>query len=401
MVALVGVLAGCQAGEFADPKHMRPVSASLQREIKAQDMEKTSPIFVRIFKEESELEIWKQKRSGKYALLETFDICKWSGELGPKFKEGDRQAPEGFYTVTPGLMNPNSSYYLSFNLGYPNAFDRAHDRTGSHLMVHGACSSAGCYAMTDEQMADIYALARDSFKGGQRDFQVQAFPFRMTPENMARHRDNKHFEFWQMLKKGYDHFEVAQVPPKIDVCDGQYVFNAQPTEPGARFAPRATCPQYELPPGIAMAFNRKQQSDAEAMAKIILAEEQRERRNAAIAAFFGSDEDNSTNGTAPAATATRTATARQTTTAPTGERQNAPTPTAVASAPAESAGQVEPLALNAQPNTGGTENEDEDSRAFGFFKRIFPFGSEDAPRQANVAQIGTPAPDAPRPIAKP
>ncbi|NNC27627.1 murein L,D-transpeptidase, partial [Salinisphaera sp. USBA-960] len=129
-------------------------------------------------KEESALEVWKQTRTGKYQLLDEFEICKWSGKLGPKFKEGDRQAPEGFYEITPALMNPNSSYHLAFNLGYPNSYDRSHGRTGSHLMVHGACSSRGCYAMTDEQVQDIYALARDSFKGGQRSFQVQAFPFR-------------------------------------------------------------------------------------------------------------------------------------------------------------------------------------------------------------------------------
>ena len=127
-------------------------------------------------------------RSGYHALLKTYPICRWSGELGPKIKEGDRQAPEGFYTITPGLMNPNSSYYLAINMGFPNAYDKAHGRTGAFLMIHGDCSSRGCYAMTDEQIAEIYALARESFLGGQRSFQIQAYPFRMTPINMAKHR---------------------------------------------------------------------------------------------------------------------------------------------------------------------------------------------------------------------
>jgi len=177
------------------PKDVRPVPPKLVNQMQSQGMKETSPIFVRIFKEESDLEIWKQQPNGKYALLKTYEICKWSGVLGPKIKEGDRQAPEGFYTVTPGQMNPQSSYYLSFNIGFPNAYDRAYGRTGSHLMVHGACSSSGCYSMTDEDAGEIFALARDAFKGGQRQFQIQAFPFRMAPENFARHRGDPNTNF--------------------------------------------------------------------------------------------------------------------------------------------------------------------------------------------------------------
>ena len=131
-------------------------------------MPKDSPILVRIFKEESELEVWKQDTTGRFALLKVYPICRWSGDLGPKVKEGDRQAPEGFYTITPGLMNPNSNYYLAINTGFPNAFDRANDRHGAFLMIHGDCSSRGCYAMTDEQIGEIYSLARESFLGGQQ-----------------------------------------------------------------------------------------------------------------------------------------------------------------------------------------------------------------------------------------
>ena len=109
-------------------------------DIKKRNMTKESPILVRIFKEESELEVWKEDRTGRFALLRTYPICRWSGELGPKIKLGDRQAPEGFYTITPGLMNPNSNYYLAINTGFPNAYDRANDRTGQFLMIHGDCS---------------------------------------------------------------------------------------------------------------------------------------------------------------------------------------------------------------------------------------------------------------------
>jgi murein L,D-transpeptidase YafK len=136
-----------------------------------------SAILLRIFKEESELEIWKEDKSGRFALFRAYPICRWSGELGPKIKAGDRQAPEGFYTITPGLMNPNSNYYLAINMGFPNAYDRANGRTGSFVMIHGDCASAGCYAMTDEQIGEIYALAREAFFGGQKRSRSRLFHF--------------------------------------------------------------------------------------------------------------------------------------------------------------------------------------------------------------------------------
>lgn len=250
------LLAGCQSNI---PKAMTPVPAILLTKMKVLGMDETAPIFIRIFKEESQLEVWKQKQNGEYALLTTYAICRWSGELGPKIQEGDYQAPEGFYTVTPSQMNPNSAYYLSFNIGYPNAFDRSLGRTGGNLMVHGACSSAGCYSMTDAQAAEIFALARDSFKGGQTSFQVHAFPFQMTPENMAKHHANKHFGFWQMLKAGYDHFEATRRIPKVDVCGRHYVFDAD--SGGLPFVANAACPPFSTPSVIATAVARKQASD--------------------------------------------------------------------------------------------------------------------------------------------
>jgi murein L,D-transpeptidase YafK len=192
---------------------MQPLSERMLADIENRNMAKESPILVRIFKEESELEVWKEDKTGRFALLRTYPICRWSGELGPKIKQGDRQAPEGFYTITPGQMNPNSNYYLAINTGFPNAYDRANDRSGAFLMIHGDCSSAGCYAMTDEQIAEIYSLARESFFGGQKSFQISAFPFRMTPLNMAKHRNSPHMAFWRMIKQGYDHFEVMRLEP--------------------------------------------------------------------------------------------------------------------------------------------------------------------------------------------
>jgi hypothetical protein len=187
--SLTLALAACGDRVAGGPnRHLAPIPPATLALMSAKGVSPGDPILVRIHKKESELELYKRGRDGRYALLKTYPICRWSGQLGPKQREGDRQAPEGFYTVTPAQMNPDSSLYLSFDLGYPNAYDRSHGRSGSHLMVHGSCSSAGCYAMTDEAISEVYALAREAFAGGQRGFQVQALPFRMTPENLAKHR---------------------------------------------------------------------------------------------------------------------------------------------------------------------------------------------------------------------
>jgi len=253
-ILLLG-LTGCQdALNSVSNKVEHPLPAKLVNKMKAHDMSTRSPIMMRIFKEEGILEVWKQKGNGRFDIIASYEICKWSGKLGPKFKEGDRQAPEGYYRIYPAQMNPNSSYYLSFNIGYPNSYDRSYGRTGSNLMVHGACSSAGCYSMTDEQVLEIYGFARDAFKGGQEYFLVEALPFRMTPENMARHRDSENFEFWKMLKTGYDHFELTKRPPKVDVCSRQYVFNQVPQIENAAFLANATCPPASVPTTLASAY---------------------------------------------------------------------------------------------------------------------------------------------------
>lgn len=268
-------LAGCNTDEMSlasNAKANKPVPEKLIAEIAAKDMDLQSPILVRLFKQEAELEVWKQTRSGQFALLKTYPICRWSGDLGPKVKEGDRQAPEGFYSITPGQMNPASSYYLSFNIGYPNAFDKSLGRTGSQLMVHGDCSSRGCYAMTDEQISDIYALGRESFFGGQRAFQVQAYPFKMTPVNMAKHRNNPNMPFWKMIKQGYDHFEVTKQEPKVEFCENKYVFD--PAVPANMSRPPVfnaamKCPVYSVAPEIADAVSRKQRDDDARTAELV------------------------------------------------------------------------------------------------------------------------------------
>jgi murein L,D-transpeptidase YafK len=268
-------LAGCNTDEISlanNAKANQPVPARLIADMADKDMDLQSPMLVRVFKQEAELEVWKQTRSGRFALLKTYPICRWSGDLGPKVREGDRQAPEGFYAITPAQMNPRSAYYLSFNTGFPNAFDKSLGRTGSELMVHGDCSSRGCFAMTDEQIAEIYALGRESFFGGQRSFQFAAFPFKMTPVNMAKHRANPNMPFWKMIKQGYDHFEVTRQEPKVEFCEQKYVFD--PAAPAGSTKPlvfnaSAKCPAYVIPDEIAGPVRAKEQQDDAKIAELI------------------------------------------------------------------------------------------------------------------------------------
>jgi murein L,D-transpeptidase YafK len=270
------LLAGCNSDEIGslatNAKANQPVPPKLLAQIDAKNMDLQSPILIRLFKQEAELEVWKQDRTGRFELLKTYPICRWSGDLGPKIREGDRQAPEGFYAITPAQMNPQSAYYLSFNTGYPNAYDRALGHTGSELMVHGDCSSRGCYAMTDEQISEIYALGRESFFGGQKSFQFQAYPFRMTALNLARHRNSPHVAFWKMIKEGNDHFEVTRQEPKVDFCEKKYVFDAVKAPDAKRepvFEASAKCPPYVVPDELAQAVREKQEADDAEYAKLV------------------------------------------------------------------------------------------------------------------------------------
>jgi murein L,D-transpeptidase YafK len=291
-LAAVVALAGCETDGLQYGKAMKSLSPEMVATLQQKNMPTESPILVRLFKEEAELEVWKQDAAGRYDLVKTYPICRWSGELGPKIREGDRQAPEGFYTITPAQMNPNSQFYLSFNMGFPNAYDKAWGRTGAHLMVHGDCSSRGCYAMTDDQIGEIYALARESFFGGQRAFQVQAYPFRMTPANFAKHRNNPNIAFWRMLKEGSDHFEITRQEPKVDVCEKRYVFNAeapqmstpadgiklgtpwggfqtaQQQQASLKFNPTGKCPAYQIPADVVAELKAKQRQDDQQIASL-------------------------------------------------------------------------------------------------------------------------------------
>ncbi len=254
-------LSGCVQEDYLprNSRHYVPLPTSTLNLMNEKGMTKEAPILIRSYKQESELEIWKRASDGKYALLKSFPMCRWSGQLGPKMREGDRQVPEGFYTLTPGQLNPNSSYYVAMNVGYPNALDKAYGRTGGLIMVHGACSSAGCMSMTDEQIAEIYALTREAFTGGQQQVQIQSMPFRMTPKNLAKFRADPNIAFWKNIKEGSDHFDVTKQEPKVAVCGKKYVFNA--TSKGGSFDASSACPPMEVEPSLASAVAEKKHED--------------------------------------------------------------------------------------------------------------------------------------------
>jgi murein L,D-transpeptidase YafK len=181
---------------------------------------------IRIFKRESELEVWMLK-DDRFQLYALHRICYWSGRLGPKEREGDRQAPEGFYAVGLGQLHHVGRHPRSLNIGFPNQFDRAAGRTGSYILVHGGCTSVGCFAMTDAVMEQIYAVSEQALFAGQESIQIQIFPFRMSDENLATQTGNKWYPFWTNLRQGYDAFESTRMPPNVGVCRRSYVITTQ------------------------------------------------------------------------------------------------------------------------------------------------------------------------------
>lgn len=263
------LLAGCdETGVGANSRAAAPIPPQTLALMQEKGTSQNAPVLIRTYKKESELEIWKMKADGRYALLKTYPMCRWSGQLGPKLREGDRQVPEGFYSITPAQMNPNSAYYLSFNVGYPNAYDRANGHSGGSIMVHGICSSAGCFSMTDPQIGEIYAIAREGFSGGQREIQMQSYPFHMTAENLAKYRLDQNIGFWRQLKEGADNFEVTSQEVTVGVCDKHYVFNATPAD-GSRFDPSGRCPQIKRNEEVRSLVAAKEKRDDSKLAELV------------------------------------------------------------------------------------------------------------------------------------
>jgi murein L,D-transpeptidase YafK len=199
-----------------------PDLARLDERLSGQGLRLGAPAFIRVFKLESELELWLEK-DGRFVRFATYPICLWSGRLGPKLKEGDLQAPEGFYTVASEQLNPNSRWHRAFNLGFPNAFDQAQGRDGSLIMIHGGCASIGCYAMTNPVIDELWRVVTAALDGGEPRVPVHVFPFRMSEANLMARRAERWSGFWTELKSGYDAFESDHIPPVVSVCHGRYV----------------------------------------------------------------------------------------------------------------------------------------------------------------------------------
>ncbi|MBS0857010.1 MULTISPECIES: peptidoglycan meso-diaminopimelic acid protein amidase [unclassified Tatumella] len=198
-----------------------PVSKQLKQQLLG------TQVFIQIFKEERTLDLYG-KIGNEYRLLDSFRICDFSGGLGPKRTEGDFKSPEGFYSVHFNQLKPDSHFYRAINLGFPNQFDRENGYSGNYLMIHGNCVSIGCYAMTNAYMDQIYTYVNAALRNGQSEVEVNIFPFRMTENNMQRHRDSAYISFWKQLKPGYDYFLKYKRPPTMTVSNGQYVLSQTP-----------------------------------------------------------------------------------------------------------------------------------------------------------------------------
>jgi murein L,D-transpeptidase YafK len=197
-----------------------PIIAPRLREIGAQAGD---PVFMRAFKTEKLLELWIQPRGrGRYVKFASWPICAASGALGPKLREGDKQVPEGFYGVPASAMNNASSYHLSMDTGYPNAFDRSLGRTGSEIMVHGRCASIGCLAMTDPVIDQVWTLVAAAHAQGQEAVPVHIFPFVMNEANVAARSNSPHAAFWRDLARVDAVFETTGRPAQVSMDGGRY-----------------------------------------------------------------------------------------------------------------------------------------------------------------------------------
>lgn len=204
-----------------------PDTAALKERLERAGVKSGSSMMLRIFKTSSEVELWMEK-DGAYILFATYPICNWSGTLGPKIREGDKQTPEGFYTITSRQLRHIGRWPRAMNLGFPNVYDEAKKRDGSYILMHGGCSSVGCFAMTNPVISEIYGLAQAAVRAGQRHIPVHVFPFRMTDENLAAHADAEWRDFWAEIKPAYDTFERTRRPPRISVCKARYVIQDAP-----------------------------------------------------------------------------------------------------------------------------------------------------------------------------
>lgn len=167
----------------------------------------------------------KSSKDSVYKVIQQYEICARSGKLGPKKAEGDKQVPEGFYHIN--RFNPQSKFYLSLGINFPNAYDLAHDYTGSDIFIHGKCETVGCLPMTDEWMKEIYLYALWAKDAGQENIPVYIFPFEMTDTNLEKHKpqvDESTFSFWKNIQEGYQLFHKNQQELRVSIENKKYIF---------------------------------------------------------------------------------------------------------------------------------------------------------------------------------
>lgn len=222
-ILLMGLTSVFAASNEIINKDKKPLPQYLAARMASLGLEAKSPIYIRVFKQENLLEIWKESAEGYYRPIAFYDICKQSGQLGQKRREGDRQVPEGFYTLSKEQLHPKSNYHLAFNIGYPNLRDRNNNYTGSLIMVHGNCLSVGCLAMGDDKIEEIYAFVREAFDGGAKTIPIHIFPFKMKDDKMAEFANHTEMPFWQQLKPAYDLFQSNYLPARIVTCGKDYI----------------------------------------------------------------------------------------------------------------------------------------------------------------------------------
>ena len=221
----VVIIIFCSSNVWATKRVSQETRDKLTHQLAIFGMSVGDEVLIRAFKKESRLELWvRLQKSRKFSLFKTYPICSYSGDLGPKLHEGDKITPEGFYGITKKKLNPYSRFYLSMNIGYPNAYDRQLSRTGSLLMIHGACDSMGCFAMSNYQIEEIYYLVESAINAGQKKVQVHIFPFHLTQEKLEVYKNNKWFAFWKQLQTGYLMFNRNKLSPKVEAINGRYVF---------------------------------------------------------------------------------------------------------------------------------------------------------------------------------
>jgi len=193
-------------------------------------------VFLRIFKRERQLELWVRPHDAEtFSLLKTYGICALAGELGPKRGQGDGQTPEGFYVID--FFNPQSEFYLSLHVNYPNRSDAIlgrRERLGGDIFIHGGCKTEGCLAVTDESIKELYWIAVEARSGGQTRIPVHIFPARLDAEEMQRldvafAGEPELRRFWRNLRPGYDYFEQHRKLPDIRVNSlGAYRLAGEP-----------------------------------------------------------------------------------------------------------------------------------------------------------------------------